>query len=109
GKSLLLGALLFLVGLLPGVGSVSALVIGAVLGGRLLGAELLERPLTGRGMAREAQTRLRHVHRARITGFGACAYLLFLLPLGAVVAMPAAVAGATLLARDLLPPETPAE
>lgn len=107
GQSLLLGALLFLVGLLPVVGSVSALVVGAVLGGRLLAAELLDRPLTGRGMSGEAQTRLRRARRARVTGFGACAYLLFLLPLGAVIAMPAAVAGATFLARDLLPSDAP--
>jgi CysZ protein len=37
-----------------------------------------------------------------VTAFGAVTYLLFLVPFAAVVAMPAAVAGATLLAREVL-------
>jgi CysZ protein len=35
-------------------------------------------------------------------GFGACVFLVFLIPLGAVFIMPAAVAGGTLLAREAL-------
>jgi CysZ protein len=34
-------------------------------------------------------------------GFGAATFICFLIPLGAVLVMPAAVAGATLLARRL--------
>ena len=40
--------------------------------------------------------------RARTLGFGVATWVLFLVPLGAVVAMPAAVGGATVLARAAL-------
>ena len=40
--------------------------------------------------------------RPLILGFGVATWLLFLVPLGAVVVMPAAVAGATMLSRDVL-------
>lgn len=100
--SVAVGLLLFAVGLIPVVGGISAIALGAILGGRLLARELLSRPFEGRGIDESAQKRLRRGHRARLTGFGAVGYLLFLLPLGAVVAMPAAVAGSTLLAREML-------
>jgi hypothetical protein len=47
--------------------------------------------------------------RARTLGFGVATYLLFLVPFLAIVVMPAAVAGATLLSRDAigLPTERP--
>ena len=98
------GLLLFVVGLIPGIGGALALVLGALLGGGLLARELLARPFDGRGMGAAEQRRTIGARRARATGFGAVTYLLFLLPLGAVVAMPAAVAGSALLARDLLAP-----
>jgi CysZ protein len=41
-----------------------------------------------------------------VLGFGVTCYLLFLIPLAAVVAMPSAVAGATLLARRLVGEES---
>jgi CysZ protein len=96
------GLLLFAVGLVPVVGGLTAILLGAVLGGRLLARELLARPFDGRGIDEAGQSSLRRAHRARLTGFGAMGYLLFLVPFGAVFAMPAAVAGSTLLARDLL-------
>lgn len=96
------GLLLFAVGLIPVVGGITAIALGAILGGRLLARELLSRPFEGRGIDEATQKRLRRSHRARLTGFGAVGYLLFLLPLGAVVAMPAAVAGSTLMAREVL-------
>jgi CysZ protein len=40
-------------------------------------------------------------HRARVLGFGVATQLCFLVPLGAVATMPAAVAGSTLLAHSL--------
>jgi len=111
--SIAVGLLLFVIGFIPGVGGVLAIVLGAILGGGLLARELLSRPFDGRGMNASEQKRAIRSRRARATGFGAIAYVLFLLPLGAVVAMPVAVAGSTLLARELLagparPPSAPA-
>jgi CysZ protein len=100
--SVALGLCLFAVGLVPVVGGIAALVLGALLGGRLLATELLARPFDGRGIDGRGQSRIRRRASARVGGFGTSAYLLFLLPLGAVFAMPAAVAGSAVLARELL-------
>ena len=46
--------------------------------------------------------RSRRAASARTLGFGVATYLLFLVPFVAIVVMPAAVAGATLLTKDAL-------
>ncbi len=88
--------------LLPVVGATVGAVLGVLVGGRLLAAELLARPLEARGMDRHARRRLLAAHRAEVLGFGVVTQLCFLVPLGAVLVMPGAVIGATGLARDLL-------
>lgn len=100
--SLVLGLAVFLLGLIPVVGAPLAFVVGASGGGLLLSAELLGRPFDARAVPQGRQRALRRQDRARVLGFGVAAYLVFLLPFGAVVAMPAAVAGSTVLARRLL-------
>ncbi len=70
--------------------------------GRALAGELLSRPLEARGLDRRARAALLRPHRGRVLGFGAATQVFFLIPLGAIAVMPAAVAGATMLARDLL-------
>lgn len=89
-------------GFVPLIGSVAGLVIGFVVAGRALAGELLSRPLEARGLDRRARAALLRPHRGRVLGFGAATQLFFLIPLGAIAVMPAAVAGATMLARDLL-------
>ena len=63
---------------------------------------LASRALAGRGYTRAERARLLRAGRARTLGFGVATHLCFLVPLGAVAVMPAAVAGSTLLAQDLL-------
>ncbi len=94
---LLLSALL---GLIPVVGTVAAFLTSAVLGGRMLAIELTTYPLACRGVVarRDRIAALRPV-RAAAYLFGACIFLIFLLPLGAVIAMPVAVVGANTLSR----------
>ena len=101
---LLVGVLLLVVGLVPVVGTLTALLAGLALGGRLLAAELLARPLEARGLDRHARKELLRRRRTTVWGFGLATQACFLVPLGAVAVMPAAVAGATMLARDLLRP-----
>jgi CysZ protein len=96
---------LFLVGLVPVAGPVLAAVLGALLGGRLLATELTGYAFEARGRGLTERRRALRGRRARVTTFGAVTYLLFLVPFAAVVAMPAAVAGATLLAREVLADE----
>jgi CysZ protein len=105
-----------LIGLIPVIGGVAGFVVGALLTGWLLADELSSRALTARGLGRDARRQLLRGHRARALGFGVATQLCFLVPLGAVAVMPAAVAGSTLLAHDLLrdvsasaPPRSPAQ
>lgn len=102
GTGVLLGAGVFVLGLLPVVGTVVGLVLGVAVSGRLLAAELVSRALEARGMDRVARAEVLRRDRGAVLGFGVATQLCFLVPLGAVVVMPAAVVGATVLARDLL-------
>jgi CysZ protein len=92
----------WIIGLVPIVGGVAAAVVGVVLTGRLLADELTSRALAARGIRRRERRALLRRTGPRALGFGVATQLSFLVPLGAVVAMPAAVAGSTLLARDAL-------
>ncbi|MER3392578.1 MAG: EI24 domain-containing protein [Microcella pacifica] len=96
------GLLTFLAGLLPIMGAVTGPVTGVLLGGHLIQRELTTRPLEARGIDGAARARLIRGSRARALGFGVATQLLYLVPGGAIVVMPAAVGGATLLARDAL-------
>ncbi len=102
GIGLLLSVLLLVVGFLPVVGTAVALAGGLLVSGRLLALELLSRPLEARGLDRRARRDLVATQRATVWSFGVATQACFLVPGGAVAVMPAAVAGATMLARDLL-------
>ncbi len=94
-----------LIGLIPAVGGVLSTVFAISLTGWLLADELSSRALSARGLNHVERRRLRRSHRARVLGFGVATQLCFMIPLGAVATMPAAVAGATSLARSLLETE----
>jgi len=99
-----------LLGFIPVVGAVLAPVAGVVLSGRLLAVELTSRALEARALPADARRAIRRAHRGEILGFGVATQLCFLIPLGAVFTMPAAVAGSTMLARsalDAIRPTTP--
>jgi CysZ protein len=91
-----------LVGLVPLVGGLLGTVLGVTLTGWLLADELTSRALSARGIPSRERRMLLRQHRARALGFGVATQLCFLVPLGAVATMPAAVAGSTLLARSVL-------
>lgn len=100
--AILIGLALFLLGLTPVVGTILVAVLGALVGGWFLALELAGLAFDARGRTLSERRRALRGHRAMTLGFGVATYLLFLLPLGAVVVMPAAVAGATLLSRRAL-------
>lgn len=91
-----------LTGFLPLVGAVLAPALGIILSGRLLALELSSRAFEARGIDRAGRRALLRGHRAQLLGFGVATQLCFMVPLGAIVTMPAAVAGSTLLARSAL-------
>lgn len=105
-----LGVLLFAIGFIPLVGAVLALVLGAFVGGWFLAVEVMAYPFNRRGIRYGQYRKLLKKRRSMTYGFGLATFLLFLIPLGAVLIMPAAVAGGTLLAREVLGEEnrTPA-
>ncbi|MCU1404780.1 MAG: hypothetical protein JWQ43_1083 [Glaciihabitans sp.] len=96
------GLLVFLCGFLPLVGSLLAIVLGAIFGGWLLVVELTGFAFDARGHTLAERRRSLGANRARSLGFGIVTYLLFLVPIAAVVVMPTAVAGAAMLSRDAL-------
>lgn len=102
GLGVLTSACVFVIGLLPVVGTVVGAAVGLVVSGRLLAAELVSRPLEARGMDRAARKELLRGHGGAMTGFGVAVQACFLVPFGAVLVMPGAVAGATMLAREAL-------
>jgi CysZ protein len=100
--STLIGIPLFVCGFIPIVGQTVIPVIGALVGGWFLAVELVGVAFARRGLGMRDRIRVLSGRRWTAVGFGACVFLTFLIPLGAVFVMPAAVAGATLLARESL-------
>lgn len=99
---LAMAVVVFLIGLLPLIGAIIGAVLGLVVSGRLLAGELVSRPLEARGMDRAGRAALMRQHRGAMLGFGVCVQACFLVPFGGILVMPAAVAGATYLARQAL-------
>lgn len=104
-RGIAIAVLAALIGLIPAVGGVLSTVFAISMTGWLLADELSSRALSARGLDHAERRQLRRRHRARVLGFGVAVQLCFMIPLGAVATMPAAVAGATKLARSLLEPD----
>jgi len=99
---ILIALFVLLLGLVPLVGGFVAAVAGVVLSGRMLARELTGRAFDARDLSPADRAALFRGSRARVLGFGVATQLCFLIPGGAVAVMPAAVAGATTLARTML-------
>jgi CysZ protein len=98
----LVALLTLALGFLPLVGGFLAFATGVVLTGRLLARELTGRAFDARGLTAYSRSEILSARRARVLGFGVATQLCFMVPLGAIATMPAAVAGSTLLARSLV-------
>ena len=90
---------LLVLGFIPVVGQGVGLVLGAIAGGWFLSLELVGFAFDARGKSARERRKELGARRAMTLGFGVVTYLLFLVPFGAIVVMPAAVAGATMLSR----------
>lgn len=99
---ILIAIVVLLIGLIPAVGGFFGPIAGVVLTGRLLARELTGRAFDARDLSPAQRAALFSGSRARVLGFGVATQLCFLIPGGAVAIMPAAVAGSTMLARDML-------
>jgi len=97
-RAVFTGMLLAAVGLIPVVGVVLAVALELLLGGRIVAMELTSRPLEARGLRRQQRREVLRTRNPRVIGFGVAVHLCILVPGGAILVMPAAVAGATELA-----------
>ena len=95
-------------GFVPLVGAPLAAIAGVAMSGWMLADELTSRAFSARGLDAPRRRELRRSRRARVWGFGVATHLCLMVPLAAIATMPAAVAGSTLLARQLLVDEAAA-
>ena len=102
GLSILFGIPLFALGFIPVFGQTVVPVLGGAIGGWLLAVELTGVPFQRRGQRLRDRRRVLRANRPLALGFGVAVFLCFLIPLGAILLMPAAVAGAALLSRRAL-------
>ncbi|MEU3291188.1 EI24 domain-containing protein [Streptomyces longwoodensis] len=101
-RAALWGVLLFAAGFIPFVGQTAVPVIGFFVTGFFLTEELTAVALQRRGVELRARLALLRSRRTLVWGFGTPLAVAFVVPFVAVFLMPGAVAGATLMARDLL-------
>lgn len=97
----LYGILLFALGFIPVVGQTVVPVLGFCVSGFFLAEELTAVALQRRGIELKERLGLLRGRRMLTLGFGVPLTLAFLIPFVAVFLMPGAVAGATLMAREL--------
>jgi CysZ protein len=95
---------LFGIGFVPVAGQVLAPVLAALVAGWFLALELSAVPFERRGLRLAGRRQALRRDRLAALGFGISVFVCFLVPFGAILLMPAAVAGGTLLARRVLPP-----
>lgn len=100
-RVVLYGVLLFALGFIPVVGQTVIPVLGFCVSGFFLAQELCAVALQRRGIEFKDRLALLRGHRMMTLGFGVPLALSFIVPFVAVFLMPGAVAGATLMARDL--------
>ncbi|BDH10930.1 membrane protein [Streptomyces hygroscopicus] len=101
------GILLFVLGFVPFLGQTVIPVLGFCVSGFFLAVELTSVAMQRRDIPVRERLRLLRGRKALAIGFGTPVVLLFLIPFVAVALMPGAVAGATLLVRDLVDEEEP--
>ncbi|MCY0942448.1 EI24 domain-containing protein [Streptomyces antarcticus] len=102
GRVLLYGILLFALGFVPVIGQTVVPFLGFCVSGYFLTQELTAVALQRRKVDLAERLVMLRARRMMVLGFGVPLVLSFLVPIVAVFLMPGAVAGATLMARDLM-------
>ncbi|MEU3874077.1 MULTISPECIES: EI24 domain-containing protein [Streptomyces] len=100
-RATLWGLLFFALGFLPVVGQTVVPAVGFCVSGFFLTEELTAVALQRRGVRLRERLELLRSRKMLTVGFGLPLVLLFLVPFVAVLVMPGAVAGATLLVRGV--------
>jgi CysZ protein len=100
--SILIGIPLFLAGFIPVVGQTVIPVVDASVGGWLIALEMTGIAFNRRGLRLADRRKALREQRWMALGFGVPVFLLLLIPFAAIIVVPIAVAGSTLLARTAL-------
>lgn len=103
-RSVLYAVGLLVLGMIPLVGQSAVPILSACVAGWLITVELVGVAFSRRGLGLDDRRRALRSRRLLTLSFGVPAYLLCLVPLVAIIVLPAAVAGGTLLAREVLRP-----
>jgi CysZ protein len=101
-RSLMFTIPLFLAGFLPVIGQSVVPVLVALVTAWFMALEVVAVPFSRRGIGLRDRTALLRPRRMLAVGLGLPAVLLCMIPLLAIVVMPAAFAGGVLVARDSL-------
>ncbi|MCK1796497.1 EI24 domain-containing protein [Streptomyces sp. XM4193] len=100
-RALALALPLFLLGFVPLIGQTIVPALGFAVSGFFLTLELTSVAMQRRGIDVRTRLRMLRTRKSLALGFGVPLAATFLVPVVAVFLMPGAVAGATLLVRDL--------
>jgi CysZ protein len=98
---------IFLIGLIPVVGTITSWTLGVLVGGWFVALEFTSIPFERRGMMLKQRRRALGSRRALTLGFGSMAFVMSIIPPLAVATMPVAISAGTLLARRVLEPDRP--
>ncbi len=90
------------ISLIPVVGGIAAIAFSQQLAIWALSFELSGRSFGAHGLSEEDQTKIMKLNRPTTYGFGLATQLSFMIPLGAVLFMPAAIVGSAKLAHTCL-------
>ncbi|PPK66311.1 EI24 domain-containing protein [Actinokineospora auranticolor] len=101
-RGLLWAVVLFAAGFIPVVGQTVVPVLAVCVGAWMLAIELTAIPFVRRGVSLRARRRALKTRRALTLGLAVPVYLLCLVPLAALFVFPAAMAGGTLLAHQVI-------
>jgi CysZ protein len=95
---------LFFLGFVPVAGQVVTPVLAALFGAWVISLEMVGMVFQRRGLKLGDRHRALRRHRAVVLGFGVPTYLVCLIPVVQLVAIPSAVVGGTMLAHRVLGP-----
>ncbi|MBB1255243.1 EI24 domain-containing protein [Streptomyces sp. OF3] len=101
GRALLFTVPLFLLGFVPFIGQTVVPVLGFMVSGYFLTVELTSVAMRRRGADLHRRLAMLRARRGLAWGFGTPLAVCFVVPFAAVFLMPGAVAGATLLTREM--------
>lgn len=102
GKGIVVALVAFILGLIPAVGGILSFAVTWIFVPFFLAEDLLGRTLVPSLLDSQRKAELLKKDKGPVWAFGALCQLIFTVPILSVIFMPASVAGASLLAQEML-------